>query len=76
MSVTDFILVMGACAFFFFLLRGFARFVDRGFQFIDPRALTGQRISRFAAWYDRMTYRPFLGAHRGWYYRLPWHRKY
>lgn len=24
--------------------------------------------------FDRLTYRPFKGAHRGYYYRLPWNK--
>lgn len=26
-------------------------------------------------WFNRMTYRPFKGARRGYWYRLPWNRK-
>jgi len=29
---------------------------------------------RFGAWFDHMTYRPFRGAHRGYWYRLPWNK--
>ena len=26
-------------------------------------------------WLNRMLYRPYKGAHRGYWYRLPWNRK-
>jgi hypothetical protein len=25
-------------------------------------------------WFNRMVYRPFKGAHRGYWYHLPWNR--
>lgn len=25
-------------------------------------------------WFNRMFYRPFKGAHRGYWYRLPWNK--
>jgi len=32
-------------------------------------------IGRYWPWFNRMTYRPFKGAHRGFWYRLPWNKK-
>ncbi len=31
----------------------------------------GYRNSKIKAWFDRMTYRPYRGAYRGFMYRLP-----
>lgn len=33
-----------------------------------------KRGGRAGAFFDKMTYRPFRGAHRGYYYRLPWNK--
>lgn len=35
---------------------------------------TTSRLGSKWPWLDRMTYRPFRGAHRGYWYRLPWNR--
>lgn len=34
-----------------------------------------RRSPRAGAWFDRMTYRPYKGAHRGWFYALFGKRK-
>ena len=31
-------------------------------------------LGRKWSWFDRMTYRPFRGAHRSYWYRLPWNK--
>lgn len=33
-----------------------------------------QVIGKRWAWFNRMFYRPFKGAHRGYWYRLPWNK--
>lgn len=32
------------------------------------------KTGRFGTTFDRLTYRPFQGAHRGYFYRLPWNK--
>lgn len=31
-------------------------------------------IARYWPWFNRMLYRPFKGARRGYWYRLPWNK--
>jgi len=42
-----------------------------GFALRHTTSLLGG--SQFASWTDQMTARPFKGAHRGYWYRLPQH---
>lgn len=30
--------------------------------------------ARFSPWLNHMLYRPYKGAHRGYWYRLPWNK--
>jgi hypothetical protein len=32
-------------------------------------------VGRQWPWFNRMTYHPFKGAHRGYWYRLPWNKE-
>ncbi len=32
-------------------------------------------LTRRSPWLNRMLYRPYKGAHRGYWYRLPWNRR-
>ena len=42
---------------------------------IVPMGLISRIIGTHWPWFNRMTYRPFKGAHRGYWYRLPWNMK-
>lgn len=65
MTTTDFILVlMGFVGAFFLIPLAGKWFVNRS------------KISRPYSFLDQMTYRPFRGAHRGWWYRFHKFPKY
>lgn len=44
---------------------GRTNFLSRILYFFSPR---------FGSKFDMLTYRPFKGAHRGYWYRLPWNK--
>jgi hypothetical protein len=63
MTPTDFILLLFALGICFFFILWLARNLIKVVSFIPS-----------LPWLDHMLYRPYKGAHRGYWYRLPWNR--
>ena len=51
------------------------KYTSKNFGFTSDTSRFLYRFSsHFGSWFDQMTYRPFKGAHRGYWYRLPWNK--